>query len=362
MALSAMCEQYLLDRSGMPACERRAHTGRGNSELKMTRVAARSTPDRGVACETELRHGNAIRRLEHYVYQRARLEASGPFQVPQELRLCWLRCLAVIRGGGVGEPPPSDPPSAEVARVYLHDVRLRSARFNAAAARVRKRQQQERQLTMFGTDRRALVSMLRGGPGQAADAVRTADGRLTANVEEMDEVLQEAWDPILRMYGEGRPEPEYEAFRRAFEGFIPRRQMDLRDVTGSELRDVLNKRKKKTTACGVDGWRLDELKALPDELLDGFATLFNLVEERGEWPKGMLTSLVSLIPKTDDTSPTNLRPITVTSCVCLQDVMEWQDSWILPSQHGFRRGHRTDDVLMELTTLIEEWLCGFDTV
>ncbi|KAJ9463785.1 Retrovirus-related Pol polyprotein from type-2 retrotransposable element R2DM [Diplonema papillatum] len=360
---SAMCEQYLLDRSGMPACERRAHTGRGNSELKMTRVAARSTPDRGVACETELRHGNAIRRLEHYVYQRARLEASGPFQVPQELRLCWLRCLAVIRGGGDGEPPPSDPPSAEVARVYLHDVRLRSARFNAAAARVRKRQQQERQLTMFGTDRRAFVSMLRGGPGQAADAVRTADGRLTANVEEMDEVLQEAWDPILRMYGEGRPEPEYEAFRRAFEGFIPRRQMDLRDVTGSELRDVLNKRKKKTTACGVDGWRLDELKALPDELLDGFATLFNLVEERGEWPKGMLTSLVSLIPKTDDTSPTNLRPITVTSCVyrlwaCrrLQDVMEWQDGWILPSQHGFRRGHRTDDVLMELTTLIEETL------
>ncbi|KAJ9463846.1 hypothetical protein DIPPA_25119 [Diplonema papillatum] len=71
--------------------------------------------------------------------------------------------------------------------------------------------------------------MLRGGPGQAADAVRTADGRLTANVEEMDEVLQEAWDPILRMYGEGRPEPEYEVFRRAFEGFIPRRQMDLRD-------------------------------------------------------------------------------------------------------------------------------------
>ncbi|KAJ9463405.1 Retrovirus-related Pol polyprotein from type-1 retrotransposable element R2, partial [Diplonema papillatum] len=363
MALSALCEQYLLDRSGMPACERRAHTGRGNSELKMTRVAARSTPDRGVACETELRHGNAIRRLEHYVYQRARLEASGPFQVPQELRLCWLRCLAVIRGGGVGEPPPSDPPSAEVARVYLHDVRLRSARYNAAAARVRKRQQHERQLTMFGTDRRALVTMLRGGPGQAADAVRTADGRLTANVEEMDEVLQEAWDPILRMYGEGRPEPEYEVFRRAFEGFIPRRQMDLRDVTGRELRDVLNKRKKKTTACGVDGWRLDELKALPDELLDGFATLFNLVEERGEWPKGMLTSLVSLIPKTDDTSPTNLRPITVTSCVyrlwaCrrLQDVMEWQEGWVLPTQHGFRSGHRTDDVLMELTTLIEETL------
>ncbi|KAJ9440182.1 Retrovirus-related Pol polyprotein from type-2 retrotransposable element R2DM, partial [Diplonema papillatum] len=122
-------------------------------------------------------------------------------------------------------------------------------------------------------------------------------------------------------------------------------------------------RGKKTTACGVDGWRLDELKALPDELLDGFATLFNLVEERGEWPKGMLTSLVSLIPKTDDTSPTNLRPITVTSCVyrlwaCrrLQDVMEWQDGWIHPSQHGFRRGHRTDDVLMELTTLIEETL------
>ncbi|KAJ9463845.1 RNA-directed DNA polymerase from mobile element jockey [Diplonema papillatum] len=77
----------------------------------------------------------------------------------------------------------------------------------------------------------------------------------------------------------------------------------------------------------------------------------------------MLTSLVSLIPKTDDTSPTNLRPITVTSCVyrlwaCrrLQDVMEWQEGWVLPTQHGFRSGHRTDDVLMELTTLIEETL------
>ncbi|KAJ9434714.1 hypothetical protein DIPPA_25938 [Diplonema papillatum] len=114
MALSAMCEQYLLDRSGMPACERRAHTGRGNSELKMTRVAARSTPDRGVACETELRHGNAIRRLEHYVYQRARLERVRTIPgAPKNSACAGCAVSRVIRGGAGRRAAPLRPAEAQ---------------------------------------------------------------------------------------------------------------------------------------------------------------------------------------------------------------------------------------------------------
>ncbi|KAJ9439789.1 Retrovirus-related Pol polyprotein from type-2 retrotransposable element R2DM [Diplonema papillatum] len=361
--LSAACEQHLLDRCDVPAAKARPYVGRGLArEPRRVRAVARSCPGKGVTCEAELKYGKAITRLMHYVHARSRLEVSGPFVVPQDLRACWARCIPVLTCEGE-PPPPAEPPPAEAARAMLHRVRARSAQHNAAARQSRERQARQGLRERYATDRRSLVSMLRGDTKPSADTLRADGGRLTANLDEMDDVLQQAWGPILRLYSPETPEPSYDDFAKAFGEHVQHRPMQVTDITGEELRTILRERKKKSSACGVDGWRMDELKALPVPLMDAFASFFNLVEKEGRWPEGLLTALVSLIPKSEDPSPTNMRPITVTSCVyrlwaCrrLRDIMAWQEEWALPTQHGFRTGHRCDDALMEMATLVEETL------
>eukprot|EP01064_Diplonema_japonicum_P031567 TRINITY_DN56_c0_g1_i8.p1 TRINITY_DN56_c0_g1~~TRINITY_DN56_c0_g1_i8.p1 ORF type:complete len:824 (+),score=93.01 TRINITY_DN56_c0_g1_i8:2709-5180(+) len=105
---------------------------------------------------------------------------------------------------------------------------------------------------------------------------------------------------------------------------------------------------------------MSELKRLPVSILRAFADLFNLIEETGQWPRQITTALVSLIPKGEGSAPLNHRPITVTStiyrlwaCTRLKGVLDWQERWITPRQHGFRPKHSTTTALMELCTKLE---------
>ncbi|KAJ9442875.1 hypothetical protein DIPPA_26345 [Diplonema papillatum] len=96
----------------------------------------------------------------------------------------------------------------------------------------------------------------------------------------MDEVLNTAWDPILRKYKDG-PEPEYEPFRDRFRDHIGPHMMEAGTITGEELRILLRKKPKKS-ASGVDGWRMAELRELPLPLLNALADVMNLVEATGK--------------------------------------------------------------------------------
>ena len=46
------------------------------------------------------------------------------------------------------------------------------------------------------------------------------------------------------------------------------------------------------------------------------------------------------------------------ACARLSDILKWQERWIHPSQRGFRKGHRTDEVFFDLCTDIEDALLG----
>ncbi len=70
----------------------------------------------------------------------------------------------------------------------------------------------------------------------------------------------------------------------------------LVDVTAKDLRQTLA-RMRKGQAAGMEGWRVAELKALPDLLLELLADLFNAVEFTGEWPPALERALITLIPK-----------------------------------------------------------------
>ncbi|KAJ9458219.1 hypothetical protein DIPPA_06750 [Diplonema papillatum] len=177
----------------------------------------------------------------------------------------------------------------------------------------------------------------------------------------MDEVLNTAWDPILRKYKDG-PEPEYEPFRDRFRDHIGPHMMEAGTITGEELRILLRKKPKKS-ASGVDGWRMAELRELPLPLLNALADVMNLVETTGDWPASMTTALVSMVPKDESQDPLHTRPITVTSavyrlwaCRRLADIVLWQEEWIEEGQKGFRPGHRIEDVLMEIGLEMEDAL------
>ncbi|CAE8644441.1 unnamed protein product, partial [Polarella glacialis] len=114
-------------------------------------------------------------------------------------------------------------------------------------------------------------------------------------------------------------------------------------------------------AAGMEGWRAQELKALPLPLLDRLAVLFNVIEESGRWPESLERALFSLIPKGDGASPTDMRPISVMSAVYrlwaasrLVDVKLWQEQWVSSSQHGFRAQHGPDDVFWTVALRVEE--------
>ncbi|KAJ9440233.1 Retrovirus-related Pol polyprotein from type-2 retrotransposable element R2DM [Diplonema papillatum] len=189
--------------------------------------------------------------------------------------------------------------------------------------------------------------------------VTGADGRLTANLAEVDALVRRSWDPVLRMYAEKR-EPEFAPFFQEYKDFIT--QHNLNPITAERLRQVA-KKKSVQTSCGVDGWRMREIAALPNAILESFVVVLNEVEETGFWPDGVLDAMVTLIPKGEGSDPLKLRPITVSSVVYrlwasvrLQDVMLWQELWIHGSQHGFRHGHSCDDVVMDIALSIEESL------
>ena len=187
---------------------------------------------------------------------------------------------------------------------------------------------------------------------------------LTATNEEMDEILQKAWDPIFRIY-KNQQAPSFAPFLAEYGKWIETHPMECKPLKGADLEKVL--KKKTSRACGIDGWRYEELRNLPTNLLDAWASFLNLVEETGTWPDALLAALVTMIPKdpNNTSDPLQQRPITVTSavyrlwaCARLEDVLKWQERWIHHSQYGFRRLHGIFDVIYDLLTQIEDALLG----
>eukprot|EP01064_Diplonema_japonicum_P010315 TRINITY_DN175_c0_g1_i13.p1 TRINITY_DN175_c0_g1~~TRINITY_DN175_c0_g1_i13.p1 ORF type:complete len:1930 (+),score=452.56 TRINITY_DN175_c0_g1_i13:183-5972(+) len=175
----------------------------------------------------------------------------------------------------------------------------------------------------------------------------------------IDSVMRKAWKTVFAKY-ESRPEPLYAPFKAKYSKFVQRHEMERTQLTGARLREVLRKKSKKS-AAGIDGWRMLELRKLPESVLDAWAMLFHAIEATGRWPEAMKTALVTLVPKCDDAGPLEHRPITVTSavyrlwaCARLSDILIWQEKWIHDKQYGFRTGFGTEDALLDLALDIEE--------
>ena len=76
--------------------------------------------------------------------------------------------------------------------------------------------------------------------------------------------------------------------------------MDLPILTGEELYEVAMA--KKSTAGGLDGWALNESKALSLSWFVGLALVLWQIEAAGRWPQGLLDAYIAMIPKAEGDS------------------------------------------------------------
>ena len=183
------------------------------------------------------------------------------------------------------------------------------------------------------------------------------DGTPTANVQEMDELVRAAWGPINRKYAEG-PEPCPDAFVAKYGHLLYRVPMLAKQLTGPYLRRRLMAMR--PSAMGLDGWSLQDLRALPDRVLNWLAQLLTLIEEVGRWPTLLAQGYTSLIPKPGEEGPLGTRPLTVLSMVYrlwagtrLWEVMRWQESWVHPRAFGFRLARGAVDAATVTQALLE---------
>eukprot|EP01064_Diplonema_japonicum_P028490 TRINITY_DN437_c0_g1_i3.p1 TRINITY_DN437_c0_g1~~TRINITY_DN437_c0_g1_i3.p1 ORF type:complete len:1363 (+),score=232.88 TRINITY_DN437_c0_g1_i3:2601-6689(+) len=353
--------------TGVPMEQQKTFRGRGEERKPKEKcLSAKSVKEAtGAAVGRQKSIACLQRKLAHISAEiQVMIDKGQVCNMPVVLLKTWANALSLLEK--LPNPPVfdrnllKDDLESIVTRLQLLDDNLSSLlREIAKDTRVEREKKYEARInTQFQEERRGMTAFVKNTSTSAAQAVESG-GVLTADLDEMDRMMHAEWDGVLQMYGEGHEEPSYEAFKARYGPYISTHDMVLQPLTGADLRAVLAK-KSTRTAPGVDGWRMAELRAMPNVLLDAWAMLFNAIEVTGKWPKALLTALVTLIPKGGERTPLNHRPITVTSavyrlwaCARLRDISPWQEKWADDSQHGFRPRHGTDSILMELSTQLE---------
>ena len=239
----------------------------------------------------------------------------------------------------------------------------RSSRLNAWRQTCRRNWRDPRQ-------KRFVYSWIRDAWPLPVASVRVPEtNQISMNPTDIERVLWQKWQPIFCPSPDQEAVPDFNAFWERFGRYAVHAPVTLEPLSGPRLKAVILKMSNHTTG-GADGWSIQELKVWPNFLFDRLADLLNDVETSGNWPSDLLLQIVSLIPK-DDTSD-DQRPISVATLayrawasVRAEDLSAWQERWVHPSQHGYRRGLRSVDPSWTSAAFAEHaWLshshrCGF---
>eukprot|EP00660_Eupelagonema_oceanica_P014178 gene14178-biopygen34257 len=206
-----------------------------------------------------------------------------------------------------------------------------------------------------------LIGMILAAPRTAARRRRTGSTAVTAAHASLSKRAPRCVDD-----GSGAPPRRSQHSTACDRSEASKSDYDAQEprynLTGAELRETLA-RMSARQAGGMEGWRVRELKALPEALLDALAEVLNVVEHEGRWPAALERALITLIPKGEGGEPECMRPISVMSAVYrlwaatrMRDIRVWQEEWAALSQHGYRPLHGTEDVYWALQLRLEEAL------
>ena len=190
---------------------------------------------------------------------------------------------------------------------------------------------------------------------------------LLTNPTEMVSAIRDAWDELINR----NEKYSWQDFHRRYAHHITHRPCTLSPITLEDVKAQL-KRANKHRAVAADGWRLAEMRHLPDKLLLLVVDLLN-DHEQGAWAQAGCTAIITCIPKgtinldSEEEAPhpaapqpLGTRPIsnispwsTMYTGIRYRHLSEWRESLQPQSMHGARKGHETTDVALELALDIE---------
>ena len=363
-AWSAAAEKYLITRAtdAGEVMKESAHQGRGSVKIKKVKRAA-SSQEAAEGADTM-----RVRRLQKFARKVEQLvhdmtvapERWGHDQrcLEQKIRMTALDLVPAA----AQEYLKPGPQRVHSLRLLANAVREEVQQLHEQARRNRTTAWKHWLAEAWGSKSGEVFKWCKGEGEERTSMVQRPDGTLTANAEEIDKLLRDAWLPIFRMYGSSPP-PDWDKFAERFGNFQPKGEaLQAGSVTAHALRKTLSKMRS-SGSCGMDGWRTAEIKALPNFFLDRLAELLNIVEDSGTWPQALAQGAVSLISKGEGAEPLKLRPISVMPIVYrlwaahrVRQVLQWQESWLSSKLHGFRPAHGAQDVWWAMAVKLEHAL------
>ena len=209
------------------------------------------------------------------------------------------------------------------------------------------------------------------------DAVRNEQGQVTTDPEEIAKEVSRTWGKLYNR----EEKVNVEEFMDKYGGYIPTVECKLPRLEGRMFKERFMKMKAKR-AVAADGWRIRELRDLPEDLLEIGAQLVQEVEEGGRWPRVNTIGIVTTLKKgsgqgeagtKDDevvaADGSETRPITNTSpwvaayeTIRYDDMEHAREAIMTEDMHGARRGKEVYGVSLDLALHLEEKELDNETV
>ncbi len=208
-------------------------------------------------------------RLAELHVQLTRLASAGPGALPHRARQTWENAKRQLNASLLRNDEgfdslrrAEDMPTLAVITDALASARAAAAHQERLVRYERIAVWKKRMQECFDSAPRAIFRWCAGTAHQTVTSVARADGSITANVAEMDEIVGRAWAPIFRKFTDENPEPPWGDFKDRFRDNIARHPLDLAPLTAEQLQATLS-RMSGQQAGGLDGWRPKELKSCP---------------------------------------------------------------------------------------------------
>ena len=140
-----------------------------------------------------------------------------------------------------------------------------------------------------------ITAVLASNQDEQLEGVESAQKTYAVETNEILQQIEKKWEPVFN-----RPkEANFDEFLARFRDYVEVKQCEIPDLTGKDL-----KRKAKEISSmrsvAMCGWRTQEIKALPEELFDLFASLFKQIEKSQHWPEILLQVVTTFIPKIEE--------------------------------------------------------------
>ena len=196
------------------------YTGRSRCKVQPKRVAAQTrATEPGALSVRHRRLLRLARQLEEIMRQLKRQVPDGGV-VPHLLVALW---GSARRTGAALLPDlqwPMDLPQLPALSAVTQQVRDACHRQQVRVSRDRKHSWHLRMQDKWKVEPGRVFGWVSGGRAGPTSLLQRGDGGVTANVAEMDDILQEAWGPVFCKYA-SRPEPAWEPFLAKYEQVIP---------------------------------------------------------------------------------------------------------------------------------------------